>query len=348
MSDNYINTNMEIKENKTKPIKKNKSTQKTNYTYKIIDDIISDNVITDVNTHKINDKPIKKNKSLIKISNNNNNSNNNSDNSDNIIPIKKNGVKNDIWTHILTEKKYDGKGELIISADEIKKCGKTWKGTSNQFEPRLLCKQDCEDDRPQIFKDYGVYIISIKNGEYLITKNSIYFKLKYQNVKMNFINKNSDSLLLNIGDSESSLIDNLRYSGLFENEKYLNEPILFGSLLNGRHRCSFKTKIGTQEIEISGSQYEVDACFESKNKILLIECKCINDIKSFNIRQLYYPYRTIYDKVKGKKQIITLFINKDKNNHIHIWKFEFEVPLVMTSIKNTKYDKYELTNDNLI
>lgn len=265
----------------------------------------------------------------------------------NIVNEDKNGnddkqsSKNNIWKHIFNEIKYNGDKEIVITAEEIKKCGKTWKGKNNQFEPRLLCKQDCVEDKPEIFKDYNINIISIKNGEYLLTKNVIYFNLEYPKVKINEIKKNDDSLLLNIGNSESSLIDNLRYSGLFEKSQYLGEKILFGSLLNGRHRCSFKTKIGTKEVDIEGSQYETDACYESKNKILLIECKGVNNLSSFNIRQLYYPYRTIYDKVNGMKEIITLFINKDKNNVIHIWKFEFENPIVMTSIKNTGYHKYE-------
>jgi len=253
----------------------------------------------------------------------------------------KQSSKNNIWKHIFNEIKYNGDKEVIITAEEIKNAGKTWKGKNNQFEPRLLCKQDCVEDKPQIFKDYNINIISIKNGEYLLTKNVIYFNLEYPKVKINKIKKNEDSLLLNIGNSESSLIDNLRYSGLFETSQYFDEKILFGSLLNGRHRCSFKTKIGTKEVDIEGSQYETDACYESKNKILLIECKGVNNLSSFNIRQLYFPYRTIYDKVNGMKEIITLFINKDKNNVIHIWKFEFENPLIMTSIKNTGYHKYE-------
>lgn len=252
----------------------------------------------------------------------------------------KNTTKNDVWEHIFNEIKYNGEKEQIITAEEIKKCGKTWKGTNNQFEPRLLCKQDCKEDVPKIFSDYKINIISIKNGEYLLTKNSIYFNLEYPKVKINEIEKNDNSLLLNIGNSESSLIDNLRYSGLFEKSKYLGEKILYGPLLNGRHRCSFKTKIGNKEVEICGSQYETDACYESENKILLIECKGVNNLSSFNVRQLYYPYRTIYDKLQGMKEIITLFVNKDKNNIIHIWKFEFENPLVMTSIKNIGYHKY--------
>jgi hypothetical protein len=249
--------------------------------------------------------------------------------------------KNKIWKHIFEELKYDGKEEIIITATQIKKCGKTWKGENNQFEPRLLCKQDCDKDRPQIFVDYGIYILSVKNGEYLLTKNSIYCNLIYPNTKIIEINKNDDSLLLSLGNSESSLIDNLRYAGVFSKKQYLGEEILYGPLLNGRHRCTFNTKVGTKDIEIIGSQYETDACYESENKILIIECKTVDSLENFNIRQLYYPFRSIYDIVKDKKEIISLFINKDKKDVIHIWRFIFENPLVMTSIKNVGYNKYQ-------
>lgn len=236
---------------------------------------------------------------------------------------------------------YDGLSEKVITAEQIKNAKNTWTGKANQFEPRLLCKQDTDDERPQIFKDNELCIISIKNGSYLLTKNNIYCKLEYPEKKTNLIKKCIDSILLDIGDSECSLIDNLRYSGLFETDKYLNEEIKFGSLLNGRHRCSFTTKIGDKDVDICGSQYETDSCYESKNKILLIEAKGQNNMSTFNIRQLYYPYRTIYDKVKGRKEIMCLFINKNKDNSIHIWKFEFTNPLEMTSIKNIGYDKYK-------
>lgn len=250
---------------------------------------------------------------------------------------------NNVWKHIFEQIKYDGSSDTIISATQIKECKKSWKGDECQFEPRLLCKQDCDEDRPQIFKNYNLCIISVKNGDYLLTKNYIYFRLPYNETKIIEIKKNNDSLLLNIGNSETSLIDNLRYSGLFERNQYLNEPILYGSLLNGRHRCKFNTTIGNKSVKIIGSQYETDSCYESKNKILLIEGKSINNIKSFNIRQLYFPYRTIYDKVKDKKEILCLFINKDKNNIIHIWKFQFENPLIMTGIKNIGYDTYKFS-----
>lgn len=257
--------------------------------------------------------------------------------------IKKNmSEKNNVWMHIFEQVKYDLLEDKIISATDIKNAGKNWNGKSNQFEPRLLCKQDSDEDRPEIFKKNNLCIISIKNGDYLLTKNNIYFPLSYHGEgEIRLLRKNNNSLILNIGNSESSLLDNLRYSGVFETEDFLNEPILFGPLLSGRHRCSFNTTIGTKEVSVDGSQYETDACYESENKVLLIECKAKNKMESFNIRQLYYPYKAIYDKVVDKKQIIPLFINKNKDDTIHVWKFQFMNPNVLTSLQQIDYKVYK-------
>ena len=249
---------------------------------------------------------------------------------------------NEEWTHVLTTNQIcpDTTFPVIITTEQIKKCGKTWNGKSNQFEPRLLCKMDSIEKRPAIFKQYGIYIISITNDSYLLTRSNIYHSLVYDElVPVQQITKNADSAVLSIGNSETSVIDNLRYSGLFESESYLDEPIKFGSLLNGRHRCSFDTRLCDEPITVRGSQYETDGCFESANKILLIEGKSGNN-RSFNIRQIYYPFRSIYDHTKGKKEIMPIFINTDKAGIIHIWKFTFEDPLVMTSIKCVTYNKY--------
>jgi hypothetical protein len=44
-------------------------------------------------------------------------------------------------------------------------------------------------------------------------------------------------------------------------------------------------------------------------------------IDSFNIRQLYFPFREIL-KVASKKEIISLFIH-DYKGVIHVWKYSF-------------------------
>ena len=40
----------------------------------------------------------------------------------------------------------------------------------NQKEVRVLCKQDTRADRPQIFIDNELFLLPIKNGNYIIVK----------------------------------------------------------------------------------------------------------------------------------------------------------------------------------
>ena len=129
------------------------------------------------------------------------------------------------WEHILTECKYNKENNFNISANQIKNCKKSWKGKKCQFEPRLLCYQTNLSQRPDIFKKYDLCILPIKNGEYILTKNNIFNNIDYTIKEKDIIkiNKDNSSLILSIGDSETSLIDNLRYSGIFERNEILGE-----------------------------------------------------------------------------------------------------------------------------
>lgn len=236
------------------------------------------------------------------------------------------------WAHILKCIKVDGSCETMISSTQIKECKSTWKGKANQFEPRLLAYQISAESRPAIFKQHGLSMFPVRNGLYQLTKNNIYQLLDYSPVDITTLNRDMSSLLLSMGDSESSFIDNLHYCGVFERPEFANEPITHGPLLNGRHRCGFEMKLGDKSYSVRGVQYEVDSCFESPNKILVIEGKNESSpFDSFNIRQLYFPYRQIYETTKAKKEIICLFIHKC-GELVHIWKYHFDEPTRMDSI----------------
>jgi hypothetical protein len=242
---------------------------------------------------------------------------------------------NTIWEIILKTIKYDNTNyNTLITANQIKECRFN---INNQFEPRLLCKHDTKDSRPTIFKENELCIISIKNGTYLLTKMNIYKTLYFQDINIIQLQRDDTSCILNNGNSESSFLDNLYYANVFSD--ILNEPITHGSLLNGRHRCSFDILINNQIIKISGSQFEIDACYESKNKIMIIEAK--NKMcHDFNIRQLYYPFRFI-NNLNHKKEITCAFICKDKNEIFYIWTFTFINILDMTSIECKTFKKYK-------
>jgi hypothetical protein len=245
----------------------------------------------------------------------------------------------EVWKYILSQCKYNNNDSLIITADEIKSCKKNWKGANCQFEPRLLCYQTSSDDRPEIFKQHNLFMLPIENGTYLLTKNNIYMKLDYKQIPIIEIEKDNTSKILDIGNSETSVIDNLRYSGIFETDDFLGEKITHGPLLNGRHYCTLDFELGKINIQVKGVQYEIDSCFESKNKILLIEGKSRQkQIDSFNIRQLYYPYRVLHST---KKEIICLFIHQ-LDKIINIWKYKFTEFNKMDSITCTGYYKIKM------
>lgn len=243
-----------------------------------------------------------------------------------------------IWSHIININNISLDNDIsILTSNDIKKCKGTWNGKLNQFEPRLLCKMDSSKSRPQCFIDNNICILSIENGTYALIKGNIYIPLiKYPSVP-NIITNKTDCLILDIGKSETTMLDKLKYNDIFEN--IIGEKIKYGPLLGGRHRCNFNTVINNIHIEIRGSQYETDGCYETDNYICIVEAKSI-ECDDFNVRQLYYPYREVYKKVGNKKKIICLFIYADKKNIIHIHKFVWNNIYEILDIVNIGYYQY--------
>lgn len=259
-----------------------------------------------------------------------------------LIDYENERVKDEPWTHILKIVKFNKEQYTYITSKDIENAGKSWTGKADNMQPRLLAYQTSLENRPNIFKDNNLYIIPVKNGTYLLTQHNIYKELVYEDIPILNINRNPSSLILSIGNSETSTIDNVRYSGILERSEILAEPITHGPLLNGRHRCNIDITLNGEPHEIRGVQYEIDACFESQNKILTIEGKSSNKkIDSFNIRQLFFPYKTLKEQIGNKKEIICLFIH-ELNSIINIWKFTFENSSELNSIKQTGYYRYKL------
>ena len=243
-----------------------------------------------------------------------------------------------IWEHIISSNNIDlNKDYSVLASKDIKSCKKTWKGKENQFEPRLLCKMDTSKSRPQCFIDNNISLLSIKNGIYALVKENIYVPLiKYYSVPNIIINK-TNSLILDIGESETSMLDKLKYNEILDD--IIGEKIKYGPLLGGRHRCNFDTIINNQCIEIKGSQYETDGCYETDNYVCIVEAKSF-ECDNFNIRQLYYPLREVFKKVGNRKKIICLFIYKNKQNIINVYKFKWNNVYKLLDIVNIGHYQY--------
>jgi hypothetical protein len=224
-----------------------------------------------------------------------------------------------------------------ISAVDIKKACQAFKKT-NEKEVRILCKQDTRDSRPSVFKDRGLFLLPIKNGKYLIIKGEGYIDIpdipkiaeEYAS-KLDFELKSSE-----IGDSEMQHLDFAYASSLIRT--FTNDPSLVLTIRGRKFTPKFNFKVGKFNVNVEGVQTEVDAGYEGKDQIVLIEAKNIKT-KDVIIRQLYYPFRQ-WSIATGKK-VTTIFFQKDNRNNLYsIWQFGFKKEDDYNSIELILAGKY--------
>ena len=105
-----------------------------------------------------------------------------------------------------------------------------------------------------------------------------------------------------------------------------------------KYTPKFDFFINNHKIEVSGVQTEVDAGYEGKDKLVLIEAKN-KFTKNIIIRQLYYPFRQW--QYFTKKRVIVVFFTKDENTY-SLWQYDFKNPNDYNSINLIKCSKYKI------
>ncbi len=225
------------------------------------------------------------------------------------------------------------KSPFSLSADQIKASCQRFKKVAEK-EVRILCKQDAREKRPEVFKKNNLFILPVKNGFYNIIKGEGYVdipEIKKETIiyssKLNFKLDSSK-----VGDSEMQHLDYAYASSLIRT--FMKDNSLVLTIRGRKYTPSFDFFVGNQLIKVSSVQTEVDAGYEGKNQLVLIEAKNFNANNTI-IRQLYYPFRQWQSFTK--KKVITLFFDKKKEkkeNIYSIWEFKFK------NIKN--YNSIEL------
>ena len=230
-----------------------------------------------------------------------------------------------------------GTKPYIISAEQIKQATKNFKKT-NEREVRILCKQDSREDRPDVFIENNLFLLPVRNGKYAIIKGEGYIDIpeiqsviKIYKSKLDF--KLDTSL---VGNSEMQHLDFAYASSLIRT--FLRDESLVLTIRGRKYTPKFSFNVGNQEITTESVQTEVDAGYEGKNQLVLIEAKN-SSTKNTIIRQLFYPYRQW--RQYTEKQIITLFFEK-RDNYYSLWQFEFQNPNDYNSIILSKSQRYEI------
>jgi hypothetical protein len=208
---------------------------------------------------------------------------------------------------------------FFITTNNIKEVTRHFKKTTEK-EVRILCYQDRREKRPKIFKDNNLFLLPIKNGEYAILKGEGYIDIptiltttNIYNTKLTF-----DLDTSNVGNSEMQHIDYAYATSLIRT--FLDDDSLVLTIRGRKFTPEFSFFVGKHEVSVSGVQTEVDAGYEGKNQVVLIEGKRTGT-QNIIIRQLFYPFKQW--KNFTKKHVKTLFFEKNGNTY-SFWLFSFK------------------------
>lgn len=231
------------------------------------------------------------------------------------------------------------KTPFALSAAQIKKSCQRFKATGEK-EVRILCKQDTREDRPKIFQTHGLFLLPVRNGLYNILMGEGYVDIplikKEVAVYASKLNFDLDSA--KVGNSEMQHLDYAYAASLVRT--FMEDDSLVLTIRGRKYTPAFDFCVGKQLVKVTGVQTEVDAGYEGKDKIVLIEAK---NYVSNNviIRQLYYPFRQ-WQHYTDKK-VFTLFFDKETGGNIYsIWQFKFTDINDYNSIKLVKAGRFKI------
>lgn len=227
---------------------------------------------------------------------------------------------------------------FYLSANQIKTACQRFTKTK-QKEPRILCKQDSRESRPDIFKKHGLFILPIKNGHYGIIQGEGYVdipvikdKAKVYTSKLTF-----PVDTIKVGNSEMQHLDYVYAASLMRT--FMKDNTLILTIRGRKYTPEFEFCVGKQRLKVSSVQTEVDAGYEGKNQVVLIEAKNTHS-SNVIIRQLYYPFRQWQQHTK--KKVISLFFEKSSANVYSIWQFKFSNKNNYNSIKLIESKKFRI------
>jgi hypothetical protein len=226
---------------------------------------------------------------------------------------------------------------FYITAAQIKSSCHDF-GETGQKEVRILCKQDTRESRPDVFTKRNLFLLPVKNGKYAIVKGEGYVDIpeisKTQELYESKLNFNLDTSL--VGNSEMQHLDYAYASSLIRT--FMQDDSLVLTIRGRKYTPKFTFNVGSNMITVRSVQTEVDAGYEGKEQVVLVEAKNSSSRNTI-IRQLYYPYRQ-WQSYTNKK-VVTLFFEKSDDKY-SIWQFEFTDLEDYNSIKLVDSGKFKI------
>lgn len=220
----------------------------------------------------------------------------------------------------------------------------------NHLEARLHTKVDHSHQLPPIMKATGTSILTLTNSSWRIGRFEIFEKLPAwttpdHTVKTKSLPSWLESLTRDGITGEGALVNAAAAADILND--FAGEALL--PTITGKGRSATfdftarNTYGGSTPINVKSAQIEVDAGFEGKNALVLLEAKRHLSL-DFNVRQLLYPYLTFSSRVK--KPVRPMFITL-ANDVFDITEFAFDDPTELSSIRLVASSRYMLTDSHV-
>ena len=201
-----------------------------------------------------------------------------------------------------------------------------------------MCKQDTRESRPRCFRERGLFILPVKNGDYLIVQGEGYVDVPP--IQSPFLEYRSEFPFeletSQVGDSEMQHLDRAYALSLVRH--FVEDQSLVLTIRGRKYTPPFRFVVGEFQIETESVQTEVDAGYEGRNRVVLIEAKSGNAGNTI-IRQLYYPFRQWQKRTT--KEVSSLFFQRNRDEY-HLWHFGFDNPDDYNSIRLLNSSRYRI------
>jgi len=123
----------------------------------------------------------------------------------------------------------------------------------------------------------------------------------------------------------------------------MNDDSLVLTIRGRKYTPQFSFRIGPHNINVRSVQTEVDAGYEGRTRVVLVEAKS-SGANNVIIRQLYYPFRQW--QARTRKKVVTLFFQKTGDTY-SIWHFRFNDINDYNSIDLVNSGRFRITTSSL-
>lgn len=165
----------------------------------------------------------------------------------------------------------------------------------------------------------------IRNGKYVLVRGEGYVDIPPIETAVETHRPALDFLLVTsqIGNSEMQHLDFAYANSIIRS--FLADDSLVLTVRGRKYTPQFTFRVRNHFINVESVQTEVDAGYEGRKQVFLIEAKN-SSVSNTIIRQLYYPYRQWKHHVVQSqidKDVSVLFFEKAGKEY-HLWQFGFD------------------------